>query len=187
MLAIRLERRIVEHPVVLHLLNAHELPDMRFFSATFLSMIAIVTALVTRGCRTIEDPSAYVRAEVFSIPFWIEHATAEHPYMIPHRSNAEHVEIGRSDALDELRKRLRTARLIERDTYVDTRIMCALHRQDGSTDTVGFGMWGMSIKEHVYAMDTVALKIVAEYLSEEHQRIVESVALDRYRQGYQDW
>ena len=123
---------------------------------------------------------------MYSKPFSIEHVTAEHPYMVARRKNAQYVEIAGSAALDELQQRLGSARLIRRNTYVDTRIMCALHRRNGLTDTLGFGMWGMSINEHVYAMDTVALKIVAGYLSEEHQKIIESFALDRYRQGYED-
>lgn len=159
---------------------------MRFFSINFLMLTTTLAALVNLSCRTIEDQAWYVRADVYSKSFAIEHVTAERPYMVARRKNAQYVEIARSTALDELQQRLGSARLIQRNTYVDTRIMCALHRRDGSKDTLGFGMWGMSINEHVYAMDTVALKIVAGYLSEEHQKIIESFALDRYRQGYED-
>lgn len=91
-----------------------------------ISNILIITtglvALAVTGCRRIEDRVGYVRADVYSVPFSIQHVTAEQPSMIPHRSNAEHVEIGDAGALEELRERVGTARLIKRNTYLDSRI-----------------------------------------------------------------
>lgn len=153
-------------------------------TATMMTTVLIV--LLIPGCRTIEDRGVYVRADVYSISWATEHIVAATPYAIARRSSAERAVIDDQLRLGQLRERINDARLLRRNDYVDTRMTVVVWFMGGAQDTIGFGRGGMTINEDVYAMDTVALKIVASYLSAWHQENVESEALDLYRRGYKD-